>query len=63
MLMAVPDLYTVDAGEKHPRKKPRFSRAFRATLKLQGKYMGTMRGLPPHLVHAFLNRPHATSIK
>ena len=30
-----------------PRKNPRLSRAKRASLKLQGKYMGTMRGLPP----------------
>ena len=28
------------------RKKPRLTAAYRATLKLQGQYMGTLRGLP-----------------
>ena len=31
---------------KRPRRKPRLTAAQRAVLKLQGKYMGTMRGLP-----------------
>jgi len=32
---------------KRPRRKPRLTAAQRAVLKLQGKYMGTMRGLKP----------------
>jgi hypothetical protein len=47
ILTAVPDVSTVAVGEKRPLKKPRISRAYRATLRLQGKYMGTMRGLKP----------------
>lgn len=31
---------------KRPRRKPRLSPQTRAALKLQGRYMGTMRGLP-----------------
>ena len=31
---------------RRPRRKPRLSAKQRAALKLQGKYMGTMRGLP-----------------
>jgi hypothetical protein len=38
---------TVQEDTKRPRKKPRLSVATRAALKLQGKYMGTMRGLKP----------------
>jgi len=45
ILMAVPEVDAV--GAKRSRKKPRLSRAQRAALKLQGKYMGTMRGLSP----------------
>ena len=30
-----------------PRRRPRLSAGQRAALKLQGKYMGTMRGLKP----------------
>lgn len=33
------------AATKSGRKRPRLSAAQRAALKLQGKYMGTMRGL------------------
>ena len=47
ILTAVPDLKAGAAGEKRARKKPRLSRAQRAALKLQGRYMGTMRGLRP----------------
>ena len=32
------------------RRKPRLSAAQRAALKLQGKYMGTMRGLKPRQI-------------
>lgn len=32
---------------KRPRRRPRLSPAQRKALKLQGKYMGTMRGLRP----------------
>ncbi len=37
---------TVQEDTRRPRRKPRLSRQQRAALKLQGKYMGTMRGLP-----------------
>jgi len=47
ILTAAPELSTGADGEGRPRKRPRISRAYRAALKLQGKYMGTMRGLPP----------------
>lgn len=33
------------AGERRPRRKPRLTPKHRRALKLQGKYMGTMRGL------------------
>jgi hypothetical protein len=47
-----PHLATVPApvtmtSKGRPRRRPRLSRAQRAALKLQGKYMGTMRGLKP----------------
>lgn len=32
-------------GEKPPRRKPRLTPEHRRALKLQGRYMGTMRGL------------------
>jgi len=35
------------ASGKRPRRKPRLSVDQRKALKLQGKYMGTMRGLKP----------------
>ena len=35
------------AGGKRPRRKPRLTAQQRQALKLQGKYMGTMRGLKP----------------
>jgi hypothetical protein len=35
------------AGETRPRRRPRISAQQRQALKLQGKYMGTMRGLRP----------------
>jgi len=35
------------AGGKRPRRKPRLTSQQREALKLQGKYMGTMRGLKP----------------
>ena len=35
------------SGRKRPRRRPRLSARQRAALKLQGKYMGTMRGLKP----------------
>ena len=35
------------AGMVTARKKPRLTAAYRATLKLQGQYMGTLRGLKP----------------
>ncbi len=34
-----------ESGEKTTRRKPRLSQDQRRALKLQGKYMGTMRGL------------------
>ncbi|HEY3177155.1 MAG TPA: hypothetical protein VGK94_15485 [Candidatus Polarisedimenticolia bacterium] len=45
---AVPQARTAapTAGEKQIRRKPRLTLATRAALKLQGRYMGTMRGLP-----------------
>ena len=42
MAMATAQEYT-----KRGRRKPRLSAQQRAHLKLQGKYMGTMRGLKP----------------
>ena len=37
----------VAVEQKRTRRKPRLSAQQRAALKLQGKYMGTMRGLKP----------------
>jgi hypothetical protein len=37
---------TVQEDMRRPRKRPRLTAATRAALKLQGKYMGTMRALP-----------------
>ena len=34
-------------GGKRPRRRPRLTAEQRKALKLQGKYMGTMRGLKP----------------
>ena len=34
-------------GSKRPRRRPRLTAEQRKALKLQGKYMGTMRGLKP----------------
>lgn len=34
-------------GGRPPRRKPRITPARRAALKLQGRYMGCMRGLKP----------------
>ena len=34
-------------GGANQRRRPRFSAEFRRALKLQGAYMGTMRGLKP----------------
>lgn len=36
-----------NAGRPHSRRKPRLSAKQRAALKLQGEYMGTIRGLKP----------------
>lgn len=36
-----------DNGAGPPRRKPRLTVKQRAALKLQGRYMGTMRGLKP----------------
>lgn len=36
----------VQEDTRRVRRQPRLSRKQRAALKLQGKYMGTMRGLP-----------------
>jgi hypothetical protein len=47
ILTAAPELSTGADGEGRPRNRPRMSRAYRAAPKLQDKYMGTMRGLPP----------------
>src|SRR5262245_45026170 len=43
-LMTVPEVAVSKDGR--PRRRPRLSRQQRAALKLQGKYMGTMRALP-----------------
>ncbi|HET9481904.1 MAG TPA: hypothetical protein VFP98_09125 [Candidatus Polarisedimenticolia bacterium] len=37
----------VEEGGRRPRRKPRLTPDQRRALKLQGKYMGTMRGLKP----------------
>ena len=42
-LAALPD----NNGDKTGRRRPRLTNRQRAALKLQGKYMGTMRGLKP----------------
>jgi len=44
-LTAVPDAGAVTQSWA-TRRKPRLTAAHRARLKLQGRYMGTMRGLP-----------------
>jgi hypothetical protein len=36
----------VAEGGKRPRRRPHLTAQHRKALKLQGKYMGTMRGLP-----------------
>ena len=48
ILTAVPkhDGTSAESG-RHHRRKPRLTTAYRRMLKLQGKYMGTMGGLPP----------------
>ena len=38
---------TASGNGKRSRRKPRFSAEFRKALKLQGRYMGLMRGLGP----------------
>ena len=38
---------TASPSGKRPRRKPRLTAQQRAAQKLQGKYMGTMRGLKP----------------
>jgi len=43
-LTAIPEMVG-NLGGASTRRKPRLSAAQRAALKLQGKYMGTMRGL------------------
>ena len=45
-LTSVPDVGGVTKNAS-ARRKPRLSAQQRAALKLQGKYMGTMRGLKP----------------
>lgn len=45
-LTPVPAMVDAVKG-KRPRRKHRLSRKQRAALKLQGRYMGTMRGLKP----------------
>jgi len=44
--LSEPPAPTPAAGTKSGRKKPRLSAAHKKALKLQGRYMGTMRGLP-----------------
>ena len=44
-----PEVITVNSDGRR-RRKPRLSAAQRAALKLQGKYMGTMRGLKPRQI-------------
>lgn len=48
-LLATPTIVPVSAGgmEQPVRKRPKLTPRQRAALKLQGKYMGTMRGLKP----------------
>ena len=45
-LTSVPAITSVNSDGR-PRRKPRLSARQRAALKLQGRYMGTMRGLKP----------------
>lgn len=49
LLAAVPEqaARALVAAGKRPRRRPRLSAEQRRALKLQGKYMGTMRGLKP----------------
>ena len=44
-LTALPSLADFSSTGTSTRRKPRLTAAQRAALKLQGKYMGTMRGL------------------
>lgn len=48
-LLATPTIVPVSTGgiEQPVRKRPKLTPRQRAALKLQGKYMGTMRGLKP----------------
>jgi len=46
-LLSIAGTPGVKDGKPSSRRKPRLSEAQRRALKLQGKYMGTMRGLSP----------------
>jgi len=47
-LLAAPSQSSDAAGEaRSTRRRPRLTASHRKALKLQGKYMGTMRGLKP----------------
>jgi len=60
LLVAVPEAASaLVVSGKRPRRKPRLTADQRKALKLQGKYMGTMRGLNPSK-RAVIKRIRAT---